>query len=70
MAGMVFQTAFWTVLAIFLVVGIIDAALIAWGRESITEWLIANPSWFWWTAGILIGGSVILGLHLWLESPS
>ncbi len=68
MAGIVYQIAFWTVVFVIITVSAIDAWLIESGRESVTDFLLAHPAWYWWTAGILIGGSIALGIHLYLES--
>ena len=68
MAEIVFKSAFFGIIAILLIAGMIDVRLIQSEEQSISEWLVDNPGWYVWGSFVLIQFIALLGLHLYLEA--
>ena len=68
MAEIVFKAAFFGIIAILLIAGIVDIKLINSDDQSISEWLIQNPGWYVWGAFVMLQFVILLGLHLYLEA--
>jgi hypothetical protein len=66
MAGLVYTAILAMIVGLFILGGLVDAALWVSGRETISQWLRKHPDWFWWPCYLALLFLAGLAMHLWL----
>ncbi len=67
MAEMVWKTSLAIVLAVIVLAGAFDVGLNLTRQETISDWLILYPRWFWIPVALLLSGILVLAIHLYVD---